>query len=918
MAGLRRRFRALLLLLCVNIGLALFMAWHTYAYAQGPPRTRTAIPTPSPTAAQAGSQVALYERLEWTLPITQTYENPFDPAEIDVVGVFTAPDGSQLLMPAFWMQPMVQTCTEDCAIEVLEPDGPPEWRLRFTPDQVGPWTYTFEARTEEGTVVLEQGRFEALPSDAPGFIRVAENGRYFEFGHTNAAFLPIGHNLAWSWDGAGGVFAYERWLRDLAANGGNFARLYVDTPWFIGFEWASPVGDYTAAQEDFWRLDTILEVAAEEGIYLDVVVLWHQALANYRDPPVLIPEAPARVDARADWDRNPYNVLNGGWLTSTTQFFTDETARARFQRRLRYLVARWGYSPHVFAWDLLSAADRVLGYNPELVLPWLQEMSDYLRQVDPYDHLVTVGAQEPSPELITAPGIDFGQVRFYQRRPLEDPTDQVLSVWRLVQDGLRLAARPLLLTEFSLSPWYEPTDEDPTGVHVRNTLWTSLLSGAAGAGASWWWDTYIEPQGLTALYAPLAQFSADIPWNRLHLVPVQARLVSSDSNDYGPLRLDGFDRRFTTEPQPDMGAYSLTPDGAFPDLGTLSSYIFGMQFNPQLHRPQAYLVAAPVDTRLTVGVGSVSPQAGATLAIRRDGVDVAEVALSPGASSVAITVPLPAGEHRLELDNVGDDWLQIDFVSIAHYIAPLRVLALADHERGLLLAWFQNRTYSWQQAEEAITVVPPNFRAAFSNMPPGEYRVEFWDPFSGQVIGEDRVRVRPEDAGNLTFELLPIERMLAVRAIPVGGLNLPTLTPTPTRPTVTPQPSPTGTATPSPSRTARPTRTATPTMTRTPSPTASPTPSATATATDTPSPTATASPTDVPTRTPTRTPSATPSSTASPSATPTATRTARPSRTPTPTVTPTTRPTETPSRTPTVTRTPSITPSPRFLPIDPG
>ncbi len=924
---------------------ALWAGWGVVAYAQGGEATpaspaappiavthsspaatiaprETGLPaaspsSPSPTATPAPSEsVTIYSRMEWVLPVDLAYENPFDPDEIDVFGVFTSPDGYPVVMPAFWMQPMRQTCVEDCAIEVLEPDGLPEWRLRFTPDQVGLWTYEFRARQQDVAVSLGGGQFEVVPSDARGFIRVAENGRYFEFEHGDEAYFPVGHNLAWSWDGAGGVFAYQRWLRHLAANGGNYARLFVDVPWFVGFEWTPPVGDYTAAQEDFWRLDTILETATEEGIYLDIVVLWHQALSSYAQPPVLVPSSPPRADTSADWDGNPYNVLNGGSLTSPTQFFTEDTARTLFQRRLRYLVARWGYSPHIFAWDLVSDVDRVLGYNVNIVLPWVEEMAAYLREIDPYQHLITVGAHDFAPEILTVTGVDFGQVHAYQRRPLEEPLDQVSGVSRLIQESLRTVARPVLLTEFSLSPWYEPAEDDPTGIHVRNTMWASVLAGAAGAGASWWWDTYLEPRDLVTIYRPLAQFTAGIPWNRLQLVPVLPRLVTNDPALYTPLRLEGFDRRFMTDALPDLGDYWLTPEGSFPAINTLSSFIFGQTFNSQLNRPHAYLVAPPVDTTLAVMVRNVSPQRGARLVLHRDGELVAALDLAAGAPRTTIMVPLPAGEHRIELDNQGDDWLQIGYVSIEHYVAPLRAMALADRDHGVLLAWFQNRDYVWQRAAEAIQTVPPGFTAEFPNMPAGEYRVEFWDPFTGQVIGEDRVRVLPDDGGVLTVELLPIDRALAVRAFPLGGLILPTLTPTPVRPTATPVPSPTATRTPLPTRT--PTDTLTPTATVTASPTATwtataiPTPTHTSTPTPTPTPTATSTRTASPT--PTRTPRVTSSRTPTPSRTPSPTPPRPPASSPTQPPTATAIPTNTaaPSATPTATLTPSRTSTPRL------
>ncbi len=901
----RAQISGLLAILIIMTGMATIGTGTRPLAAQEP----SPVPSGTVTPVPGSGPVRVYDRLEWAVSIPFTPDNPYDPAEADVFGVFTAPDGRELVMPAFWMQPMAQTCEEDCAIEVLEPAGEPGWRIRFAPDTAGQWAYRFQVRRQGGPeTTVEAGTFEVQSGPGRGFVRVAENSRYFRF-DDQSAYFPIGHNLAWSWDGVGGVFAYDRWLRNLAANGGNYARLYIDTPWFIGFEWQPPVGDYTAAQDDFWRLDFILQRAEELGIYLDVVVLWHQALANYGGTPVLPPAQPRRADTSADWRRNPYNVINGGPLASTTGFFTEARARELFRQRLRYLVARWGYSTHIFAWDLLSDADRVLGYSPEIVLPWLEEMSTYLRATDPYDHLITIGSAEAPLELLDAPGIDFGQVRFYQRRPLVDPVDQVLSVSRLISDARLRTARPVMLTEFSLSPWYEPADEDPTGAHIRDTMWASVMAGAAGPGASWWWDTYLEPLELTEIYRPLAQFAAGIPWPALRLEPIQTQLLSDRPADYLPLRVDGYDRRFLAPDLPELGPHTLTADGPSPGVGLLSGFLYGQTYNNQQRTSHRYILNAPVDTVLTVGVGSVSRQAKARLVVVIDGRTAVEVELAAGATGAAVSVPLPAGRHDLELRNDGDDWLQIEHVTIAHYVPPLRALALMDSDTGLLLAWFQNRAYTWQTADSAPPV-GQGFRAVVEGMPVGEYRLEYWDPLTGQVIGEERALVRSEDSGQLAFDLLPIARTLAVRAMPVTGLApapspTATATPTPTATeTTTPTPTMTATATATLTATYTPTRSATRTATRTATPTG------TSTATPTPSLTATrtASPTSTPTATLTATLTATrtPSATATPTATSTLTQT--PTRTPTPSATPTMRPTRTPvpTNTPTPTATPTV------------
>src|SRR3954451_21905010 len=53
---------------------------------------------------------------------------------------------------------------------------------------------------------------------------------------------------------------------------------------------------------------------------------------------------------------------------------------------------------------------------------------------------------------------------------------------------------------------------DPEGQVFHDCLWASSLSGAAGAGLSWHWNTYIDKYDLYRHYAPLAKFLRGVDW----------------------------------------------------------------------------------------------------------------------------------------------------------------------------------------------------------------------------------------------------------------------------------------------------------------------------------------------------------------------------------------------------------------------
>ncbi len=847
---------------------------------------QTPSPTPSPAPTDIPETIPRYSLLEFTVGVPGTYENPYDPAQIDVQATFRSPKGETIPVPAFYLRPYALNCLEDeCDTTTLAPSGAPEWRVRFTPTQIGRWTFEVEARTASGATPLRAGEFRVIESDAAGFVHTGSNPRYFAF-DDGTAYFPVGENLAWALDNQGGLDAYTRWLDELSAAGANYARLNLDVPWFISLDSPGPPGDYDAAQAAAWRMDTILELAAQRDIYLELVLIWHQGFTT--EP---LPSGTARPDASISWANNPYNAANGGALSGPSALFFDATARDLLRQRLRYIVARWGYSPNVFAWEVSDALDAISGYSASRAQPWLQDMTGYLRQIDPYRHLITTGLRQPDLALWQLPGIDFAAVQFYQQRPDVDTDDIVTESLGVLRDVVGGLNKPALLTEFSLNPSYAPIDDDPGGVHLKNMLWSAALSGSAGGGVTWWWDSYVDAENLYEDFRPLAQFSHGIPWGSPDLQPVEVGLAADTPVTYSALRIDDFNHDPGSESPPNT-IYRVTADGPVPATGQMSSFLYG-RATPERSRPQTFTITPPVDTELRLHVSSVSPDAPAMLTLAVDGFEVARVDFSPASADILVTVPLSAGEHTVVLDNLGDDWLELGYIEIAEYRAPVRTLALADRTLGIAVAWAQHRGYTWQNVGQDQVLEPLSFRLAVPAMPPGLYRVTYWDTATGAVIGEESVTLPEGTDGTLMINLLPITSQLAVRAIRVAGPeeNAPARTPQiATRtPEVSLTPSPTETATPT--TTLTPSITPTSTDTDTPTNTPEPTDTATNTATpsDTPSPTVTDSP--EPTNTPSVTPSPANTDTPAPTSTATLTRTPIPTRTPSsvPTTIPSTR-----------------------------
>ena len=84
------------------------------------------------SATSPTNTVPRYSRMELTLDLAATYDNPFNPNEIDVWGTFTSPKGQTIRVNGFLDQPFTRRL--DQGSEQIQPAGAPAWRLRFTPD----------------------------------------------------------------------------------------------------------------------------------------------------------------------------------------------------------------------------------------------------------------------------------------------------------------------------------------------------------------------------------------------------------------------------------------------------------------------------------------------------------------------------------------------------------------------------------------------------------------------------------------------------------------------------------------------------------------------------------------------------------------------------------------------------------------
>lgn len=478
-------------------------------------------PEPSVWAGPLAAGGRVWERFETIGHVWAEFANPFDPDEIRVDGEFAAPDGSTLVMPGFATREFRRELVG--GFEHRRATSDLHWRVRVTPTQPGTWSWRWVVTTPAGVAETPWQTFEVAEAapDRHGFLRTSPlDPRYLRH-DDGTPWIGIGENVCW-YDGRG-TFAYDDWIPKLAAQGVNFIRLWMPS-WAFGLEWirrnpdgslaSSSLGDYTDRLDRAWQLDHVMELAERHGIAVMLSIQNHGAFS---------------LTSNSEWADSPYNAANGGPVATPAAFLTDPAARALFQRRLRYLVARWGYATNLQAWELWNEADLVA--SGAAMNAWHAEMADELRALDPHDHLISTSRASANAGAAywSLPQIDFTQVHLYSF-PL--PYDLPSVVEPLLRQHRNAHAKPTLLGEYGVD--YrgpaETIENDPEGVGFHQGLWIGILAGGFGTGMSWWWDNVVDPEDLYFHFGPVARFAEGVAFDAEGFAPVRPAVGAPDRN----------------------------------------------------------------------------------------------------------------------------------------------------------------------------------------------------------------------------------------------------------------------------------------------------------------------------------------------------------------------------------------------------
>ncbi len=712
------------------------------------------------------------ELVTWSFDVSGTYDNPFDARQVRLDAEVTMPDGETVLVPGFFAKGFERNGHDAEGEEVLTPTDEGGWSVRFRPWQAGQHTVAFTLGNQGQTLDAGRATLDVDDVETRGMIRVSpHNPRTFMFDNGDS-YVPVGINMAWP--GPPGTHNYDRWLGDAAPHGVNWVRVWI-APHFNRLALERPtLGVGQIDQTSAWKIEYLLNLAEQNGIYLMLCFDAHGGLSTRVNPA---------------WHDNAYNAKNGGPCEKPTDYWTNPEALAQQRNRYRYAVARFGHSPAVFAWEFFN--EMQFTDEDELYIgtirDWHERMGRYLKSIDPYQHLVTTsGAPDYREDLLEViPDLDFVQTHTYS---IDNAAD---AMRRIAAERAEATTKPHLFGEIGINPGHGFAEKDEDGVHLHNLIWAGLFTQTPASGMTWWWDSYLDPLDLWWQYGPASRFMDGVPVadGPIRELTVENLRRATPIDELSPrlLRISGSHAYWQPHASNLPRRVEVAAGGAVTNAQDLSGLLHGEINHPTLRNPVTIAAQYETPGTFAVEVTEVSAHGGASLRITVDGkVALDKTFPDPNGEEQGgttrdynghYTIDLPAGPHEITVENPGADWMRARYELLGPVTdetpwLDIHAVTLDAAEVGepAALVWFRNQDSVFDRAIAGIPVEPvPAAKLDLIGVPDGDYELQWWDTYKGEITDTASVSVRD---GRLNVEVPEVERDVALRLIrqtPVGS-----------------------------------------------------------------------------------------------------------------------------------------------------
>lgn len=662
-------------------------------------------------------KVACYDMYEISFQLNAEYKNPFDPDDIKVDGIFTYPSGKVVTVPAFYIEPMKKG--DGKVLLTYNPNyylstGEPEWRVRFAGDEVGNYSFKLVAEDSKGRKYTSQSKsFSMYNGGNKGWAKISEtNPSVVVNSADNSVYYGSGANIAWvrsQFTKDPAHMSYNYFVGQAEGNS-NMTRVWI-CHW-AWLEWSPKAGDkstYSYAGRGYYNqviscaFDDIVDMCEQAGLRIVVVTEDNDETGN--------------DDDYDGWKYNPYSTYQGGFVSSFDQYYKSQAVREQYKKRLRYIIARWGYSSAVYSINMWN----------DMSTPSADSIS-YLKELRDYTHSLTDGWR---------PFLYSSNINMSANAVL-DYTSQSLRTF----DG----TKPSVTNEC-----YASSDDAYYRDTLRNTIWKELCDGSAGTMI--WSHDDVDVIGCWDLFRNVLDFTADIPYASYKFQSGETPVLTATATSSNV----ALKKALSVRPYGDVSGWGEKATKNYFEIDTGSSgmllegYIanlYGVGRN-SWRNPPTFVINAPYGGEMVLYVDEFGGGTN-TMTTTINGSLVSQRVFSGGRRYTTeeekyTTVPLVKGENRITLDNTGNDWINVGTVYfILNSDSAAGMITAHTHiAKDAAVVYLENQTYS-EVTKSILGKEPVDFKNVsfkVSGLSDGRYALYSYNPDTGKYADSKVVNI---------------------------------------------------------------------------------------------------------------------------------------------------------------------------------
>ncbi len=459
----------------------------------------TYIPGESPKVKIAGTnttRVKKYEKFEVLLDLDNVgIDNPYNPEDIDVYAQFTTPSGKKIRINGFYDNSY----------------NADQWKVRFSPGEVGDYTYQLFVSDVGGSGESGTAKFTAIESEHHGWIKPSTVNPHYFVHEDGTTYYGVGVYSPWRND-------MQR-FDNLAEHNANLFAIWDIT--YGGFVNGTglieeELGRYN--QLKLGRIDSMLIILEERDMQLMYAIWPHDLFSE--------------TVWAAQWRQNPYNQL-----IDVDDVYSDPEVWEYQKKKYRYMIARFAHSRSWGIWELINEMNGTDGWahgRHQECYDWVGKCQKYFEENDPYKHPVTASFsggfeeyREELHEIIDVPNIHMYPAQGWEMKYPEDRMRSAMYnyAWasKRFWDNFE---KPAIFGESGAGLAYYQTRDEEYHISYHNQIWASLTSGLAATPV--WWDYPVLTQGDWDQLKILAEFVSDID---LANQPFKPLTVSAEGAD---------------------------------------------------------------------------------------------------------------------------------------------------------------------------------------------------------------------------------------------------------------------------------------------------------------------------------------------------------------------------------------------------